>query len=182
MMDNDGRATGQSNAVQKIWADMAPRLELYLRSFSGLSPHEKEDVLQEVMVALWRDSPDSEEAVKPWLFRVTRNRAIDALRHAKRITERERFLPEGPLALIDRMPASGPNPEEAALCAEDAGFVRNFLAGLADQDREILHLTFAEDMAYSRIADLLSLPLGTVKWRVAELKSRLAARYRKEFT
>jgi RNA polymerase sigma-70 factor, ECF subfamily len=182
MMDNDGRTTGQNGALHTVWASMAPRLELYLRSFSRLSPQEKEDVLQEVMVALWRDSPDCEETIGPWLYRVARNRAIDALRHAKRIEARERSLPEGPLALIDRAPAYGPNPEEAALSAEDSGFVRNFLAGLADQDREILHLAFAEDMAYSRIADLLSLPLGTVKWRVAALKSLLAERYRKEFT
>ncbi len=168
--------------MHTVWTAMAPRLELYLRSFSGLSPQEKEDVLQEVMVALWRDGPDCAEGIKPWLFRVSRNRAIDALRHAKRIKERERTQPGGPLALIDLVPTSGPNPEEAALCAEDSSFVRNFLAGLADQDREILHLAFAEDMPYSRIAELLNLPLGTVKWRVAELKGRLAERYRKEFT
>lgn len=182
MMDNDGKATGRRGSLHTIWADMAPRLELYLRSFSRLSPQEKEDLLQEVMVALWRDGPEREEAIRPWLYRVSRNRAIDALRHAKRAQAREEASPEGTQALIVQLPASCPNPEEAALGAEETDFVRGFLAGLSDQDREILHLAFAADLSYSRIADLLSLPLGTVKWRVAELKKRLAERYRKEFT
>lgn len=160
---------------------MSPRIEVYLRSFSGLSASEQEDVLQEVMVALWRGGPDGEDAVRPWLYRVARNRAIDALRHAKRIQGREQILPEGPSVMMDQLPAAYPGPEDAVLSAEDTSFVRNFLADLEDRDREILHLAFAEDLAYSRIAELVDLPTGTVKWRIATLKRRLAGRYRKEF-
>ncbi len=181
-MHNDGKIAGHGSVLHKTWVSWAPRLELYLRSFSGLRAHEREDVLQEVMVALWRDGPESEEAIKPWIYRVTRNRAIDALRQAKRSKAREHSLPNGPAALLDQAPAAYPNPEEAALGAEDTSFVRNFLADVEDRDREILHLAFAEGMAYARIAELLCLPIGTVKWRVATLKASLAKRYRKEFT
>ncbi len=59
--------------------------------------------------------------------------------------------------------------------------MRDFLAGLEDGDREILHLAFADDLAYAHIALLVGMPTGTVKWRVATLKRRLAASYRKEF-
>jgi len=161
---------------------MAPRLELYLRSFSRLSEHEKADVIQEVMVALWRDGPCDEDAIRPWLYRVARNRAIDALRHARRVQTRELDPPDGPSMLIDQAHTDYPSPEDAALGAEETSFVRNFLAGLEDREREILHLAFAEDLAYSRISELVGMPTGTVKWRVATLKRRLAASYRKEFS
>ncbi|MFH2113976.1 MAG: sigma-70 family RNA polymerase sigma factor [Spirochaetota bacterium] len=168
--------------MHEIWAAMAPRIDLYLRSFSSLSVHEQEDVLQEVMVALWRDGPDDESAIRPWLYRVARNRAIDALRHTKRIQAHEQSFPEGSWILVDQLPAVYPSPEDAALSAEDSSFVRDFLADLEDRDREILHLAFAEDLAYCRIAELLNLPLGTIKWKIASLKRRLAVRYRKEFS
>ena len=89
MMGNDGKTAAQGKPLHEIWVVMAPRIELYLRSFSGLSAPEQEDVLQEVMVALWRGGPDGEDAIMPWLYRVARNRAIDALRHAKRIQVRD---------------------------------------------------------------------------------------------
>jgi RNA polymerase sigma-70 factor (ECF subfamily) len=134
------------------------------------------------MVALWRDCPVGQDAIKPWLYRVARNRAIDALRRTRRVQACELDLPDGPSVLIDQAHAAYPSPEDAALSAEDTMFVRDFLAGLEDGDREILHLAFADDLAYAHIAQLVGMPTGMVKWRVATLKRRLAASYRKEFS
>lgn len=109
MMDSEGTGAAQSNPLHDIWAAMAPRLQLYLRSFSGLSAHEKADVLQEVMVALWRDCPVGQDAIKPWLYRVARNRAIDSLRRTRRVQARELELPDGPSVLIDQANAAYPS-------------------------------------------------------------------------
>lgn len=182
MMRNETALNVRYDPASKFWNGMEPRLAVYLRSFAGLSPDDAEDVLQEVGIAYWRDGPDGESDARPWLYRVARNRAIDALRRRKRERAKEAPGSVEPDTLIGTLPARAPSPEALSLDAAETDFVRGFLAGLQDPERELLHLAFAEDLPYVRIAELLGMPLGTVKWRIAALKRRLAARHRREFS
>lgn len=179
---------------------MEPRLALYLRSFSGLSLEDIEEILQQVLIALWRRE-GAESGPTAWIYAVARNAAIDALRSRKGrgrrgglrsagvddsgsgvrpgVTElRSPVLLEGDM---DVFPSAGPGPEDEYLGAEERAFVRRFVAGQDDKDREILHLAYVEESSYREISELTGMPIGTVKWRVSRLKRRLARRYRREF-
>jgi RNA polymerase sigma-70 factor (ECF subfamily) len=160
---------------------MRPRLALYLESFSGLGPDEREDVLQTVSISLWRNAGKIGAAPERWLYRAARNAAIDALRRKAREGRRAARPGPGGDAEIEAAPSAWQGPEDAALSGEELDFVRGFLARLEDPERELLHLAFAEGMAYRDIGALLAMPLGTVKWKVAALKRRLALAYGKEF-
>lgn len=170
---------GPDGPKRRIWEHMECRLAVYLGSFSGLQPEDTDEILQSVMVALWRSGPGELDEARPWLYRVARNAAIDALRQRARRgesmpvaeTERERAF--------DLARSAVPGPEDQFLSSEDRVFVRDFLAELPAAERELAHMAFADELAYSRIAAITGLPLGTVKWKLASVKRKLAASYRR---
>ncbi len=184
------------------WQAMESRLAVYLASFSGLSREDREDVLQSTFASFWSSGPSAEKDARPWLYRVARNAAIDAQRRLRRgsavlgrsgVTRQGASRPEAMRPGMARLEAvtgdaldeaadSAPGPEDRALSGEDAAFVRNFLAGLSDRERELAFLAFSEDQSYERIAALTGTPLGTVKWRLAGVKKRLAESYRREMS
>jgi RNA polymerase sigma-70 factor (ECF subfamily) len=163
-----------------FWRSMRPRLRVYLNSFAACPADAKEDILQQTLIAFWQHSARLEADARSWLFRVVRNAALDFLRSKGREDSR-RAKPKTEFDLVAALPSPYPHPEEQALKAEEEYFLESFLASLKTQDREILHLAFAEDLRYGEIARLLGLPLGTVKWKIHSLKRALAARYLKEY-
>lgn len=168
---------GPNSPKRQVWEHMESHLAVYLSSFSGLRPEDIEDILQSAMVALWRSGPEGLEDAKPWLYRVSRNAAIDALRKQKghglsgMVPERE--------GALDTARSTLAGPEEQAMSAEEWSFVRSFLASLPQTERELAHLAFAEDLPYSRIANITGLALGTVKWKLASVKRKLAVSYQR---
>ncbi len=147
--------------------------ELYYR-FSGAllgiatgvtkDDSEAQDVVQESFLSVWK-SPGAYIAkngkVSTWLFTITRNRAIDAIRKRKRIAaamERSRLEISDP---------DGPGtPDEAACASDRADQVRRALNGLSPKQREVMLMSYYEGMSQSEIASKLGEPLGTVKARI----------------
>lgn len=187
-MSRQGDGTSEA-----FWRELRPRLELYLRSFSGLSPEDREDVLQRTLLAYLGRSDESLSTgsagrspaegfsgePRAWLYRVARNAAIDALRAARREARRGHRVPVGQGSPEPESPYRGP--EASALDAAEEAFVARFLAGLPETDRGLLHLAYAEGLSYPEIATATGRPLGTVKWRMSALKRRLKAAYDKEY-
>lgn len=177
----DTRGTRERDTLS-LWKGTEARLELYLRSFRALGAEDREDVLSRTLSAFLASGPVAADAdaVRAWLYRVARNAALDATRARKREAAR-RADGRDSETLVAELPSPHPGPEGLALRGAERDFVRRHLASLPDRDRELLHLAFAEDMPYARIAEILALPLGTVKWRIAVLKRALERRYRREF-
>jgi len=169
-------------APDAFWRDMRPRLELYLRSFSGLSEEDREDVLQRVMLAYVGRSAALAGDARPWLYRVARNAAIDLGRSRRREERwgRRVALGTGEECAEPESPYQGP--EDGVLAAEGEAFVARFLSSLAESDRELLHLAYAEGLSYPQIAAATERPLGTIKWRLMTLRRRLEVAYRKEYS
>lgn len=177
MMDMKDGGFNPGNPKRLVWEEMESRLAVYLRSFSGLQPEDAEEILQRAILALWQSGPSELEDARPWLYRVVRNMAIDILRKKKRRKESALSLEESGLA--DSARSAHPGPEEEFLSAEERGFVRNFLGSLPRAERELAHLAFAEELPYSRIALITGIPLGTVKWKLAAVKRKLAKSYQR---
>lgn len=163
-----------------IWQAMESRLAVYLASFSGLSVEDREDVLQSTLIAFWRKGPSAEAEARPWLYRVVRNASIDTLRVIKRSSSRQGQLEASDFRGTREPEDPSLGPEDSVLSHEEVSLVRKFLAALADRERELAFLAFCEDMTYEQIASLTGTSLGTVKWRLAGVKKRLAEHYRRE--
>ena len=115
-----------------------------------------EELAQDVFLRLYRELPRlaSPEHVKFWLRKVVANRAMDYIRSAHR--RREVALEE----------VQEPNfiEKESDLLLESS--VRKLVASLPDEARMVVVLRYQEEMEPQEIAELLGLPLATVKSRL----------------
>ena len=162
---------GDRAAFTRLFSYFAPRVKGYLMRL-GLGPAESEEVSQEVMVAVWRkaSSFDRRQAsVATWIFRIARNRRIDAFRRDQR-------------SILDAhdpvfQPQAEAGPDRAAETAEREAQLREAMSELPPEQRELVRVAFYEDLSHSQVAERTGLPLGTVKSRLrlafAKLRLRL---------
>src|SRR5262249_15642656 len=117
--------------------------------------------------------------VRPWLYTIATNQAIDALRrngrHQAVSLERTHADPvEGDLAGLQEMLESrGPGPIEEAAAAERGEQVRAAVDRLPDFLKQVLLLAYYQGLKYREIADVLGIPVGTVKSRLHAALVRL---------
>lgn len=130
-----------------------------------------EDVTQEAFVSLWRSAASyrrSRGSVRNWVLRIVHNRAIDALR---RSVARD-FLLDPEEDAIERVPGGEHVAEDFERRAA-AGAVREALVDLPVEQRRVIELAYFSGFTHVEIAELLGLPVGTVKGRMRLALSKL---------
>jgi RNA polymerase sigma-70 factor (ECF subfamily) len=112
---------------------------------------------------------------RSWLFTIARNRAIDELRRLKRHPSLSLDTPsdEDQRELYAVLPDRAPLPEEALLAAERAQHLESLLRRLPESFQQVLRLIDIEEFDYQETADILGLPLGTIKSRLARARLRM---------
>ena len=123
-----------------------------------------EDVVQEAFVSLWRSGARYDRArgsVRSWVLSVVHNRAIDAFR--KEAAKSARDVRDDGLA--ERLEADIRTDREAER-RDDARQVRSALDELPTEQRQVIELAYFGGFTHTEIADMLSLPAGTVKGRM----------------
>ncbi len=163
---------GRAEAFEALVGRYQPELLHFLIRFAG-GRAAGEDLFQEafLQVHISADSFDVSKRFKPWLFTIAANKARDYLRKNKR----QRTVPlsalidkkqtDGP-SFIDLMQADLPMPEDLVQDGETAELVAAVVQTLPDHLREVLLLAYFNQFAYKEIAEMLSIPLGTVKSRL----------------
>ncbi|AKU93089.1 sigma-70 family RNA polymerase sigma factor [Vulgatibacter incomptus] len=135
------------------------------------------DISQEAFVKVHRNLAHfkGESSFYTWLYRITRNLAIDKLR-AKR---NEAVAFDDALGTEDRAEpgfiasALGSNPQKTALRRELAEKLNHALSQLPEKHREILVLREVEGMSYEDLAETLEIPKGTVMSRLFHARSKM---------
>ncbi|MCB1369522.1 MAG: sigma-70 family RNA polymerase sigma factor [Rhodobacteraceae bacterium] len=153
-------AAGDRSAFVELFGRYAGRIKGFLMR-RGASEADAEEIVQEVMVAIWRRAAsfDPERAAAAtWIFTIARNRRIDLVRRARR-PEPD---PQDPLFRPDPEPGS----VARISAAEREARLRAGLAGLAPGQRQVLVAAFYEGLSHGEIAARLDLPVGTVKSRI----------------
>ena len=121
------------------------------------------------------------ESIRAWLFRIARNRSIDELRKLKRHpsfsldgARTNDGQGEDDLNFLSILPDRAPLPEEALEARERAQLIEQLIARLPDAFQQVLRLVDMEGLDYQQAAEVLDLPLGTIKSRLtrARLKMR----------
>ncbi len=155
-------------------ADETALVALYdrwMRSLYSLVFHllkdadEAEDVVEETFWQAWRKASSYEPsrgAVSTWLLTIGRRRALDRLRAKGR--RREESMTDV-RELADVASPMG-DPSLAVEGAERRTHVLSALAGLPDEQREVLELGYFRGLSQTEIAELTGQPLGTVKTRM----------------
>ena len=124
-----------------------------------------EDVTQEAFLSIWRSGArydPTRGSVRAWSLGIVRNRAIDALRRAAGPT---RKLDLDDDAVLETHPAAELT-ETEVIRRDTASRVRGALGELPREQSHVIELAYFGGFSQSEIAEMLSLPLGTVKGRM----------------
>ncbi|HJW31977.1 MAG TPA: sigma-70 family RNA polymerase sigma factor [Holophagaceae bacterium] len=130
------------------------------------------DLTQDVFVRVYQNLallPD-EDGWLPWILRITRNACIDHLRRRKARPP----LWDVPAEELFHLSSPELNPEEAHLERVRTTMVHQALQELTDLNREILLLKEIQGLKVEAIAEILDVPVGTVKSRSNRARIELA--------
>jgi RNA polymerase sigma-70 factor (ECF subfamily) len=131
-------------------------------------------VFQNTFVQLYAklDQYEQGRPVRPWLYTIATHQAIDALRRAGRhqalsLEQQRETTADGDVrTLIAMLETRGPGPVEQVQAEERRQAVRASVDRLPDFLRQVVVLAYYQGLKYREIADLLAIPVGTVKSRL----------------
>ena len=108
---------------------------------------------------------------KPWLYAIATHQAVDALRKSGRhptvsLDFRGNSSESDASALIDLLVSNSPGPISNLEEAERRDWVRKSIDRLPDALKQTLMLAYFQDLKYREIAEILDIPVGTVKSRL----------------
>ncbi len=141
-----------------------------------------DDVFQNtfLQVHLKRGLYEDGRPVRPWLYSIATHQAVDALRKVGRqptvSLDQQIDGTASPDAgtLVDLLTTDEPGPLAELQGREREEWVRNAIAKLPDSLRQTLIMAYYQDMKYREIADVLNIPLGTVKSRLNSALTKIA--------
>jgi RNA polymerase sigma-70 factor (ECF subfamily) len=146
----------------------------YLHRYLGSNNSLAEDVFQNTFLQLYLkcDQYEAGRPVRPWLYTVATHQAIDALRRNGRhqavsLERSNEDKGSGEVnGLLDMLESSNPGPLEQLSAQESRERVRASVDALAEPYRQVLVLAYYQGMKYREIAELIGIPVGTVKSRL----------------
>jgi len=141
-----------------------------------------EDATQDAFVLAWRKigAFRSESSFKTWLLTIVWRQALDQRARRDRWWRRQHtpMLSEDGLLgdAVETLVTSDADPERVAAGRARLRQVQEAIAALSPKLRDTLLLASSGDHSYDEIAAMLHVPVGTVKWRVAEARRLLTCR------
>ncbi len=167
------RAEGRRELFSTLLRRYERELFNYLRRYLG-DAGMAEDAFQAtfLQVHLKCDQFDEGRRFRPWLYTIATNQAIDAQRRNKRhrmiSLDRVGNGTDGDEVgkLVDLLVSGAGDPLDHVSQFERGEWVREALGELSEQMRSVVHLVYYEGMKYREAADVLSIPVGTVKSRL----------------
>lgn len=147
------------------------------------NPEDAVDVSQDAFIKAYSKlkSYDSAAAFYTWLYRIAINTAIDFLR--KRKARPSDSLDDDKYTEVGFEPVSkdsGTDPEKVAVRGEQAYVLRNAISLLSEKLRGVIVLHDVEGLSQEEVAEILAVPVGTVKSRVSRGRAELRYLLRKQ--
>ena len=165
-------AGGDENAFRELVARYKDSLYTFLRRY--LNKQDLiEDVFQDTFLKLHssRDSFDMNRPLRPWLFMIAANKAKDTIRKLQKTRE----IPIGTIVnsdelsfteVLNTIASDNATPTSELEKNEKALLVKEVISIMPVNSREILLLAYFNGFSYKQIAEMLDIPIGTVKSRL----------------
>jgi RNA polymerase sigma-70 factor (ECF subfamily) len=154
--------------MRSIVAEHAADLTRYAASLLGDEDAAK-DVVQDTFIRLWREPRETvADHVRPWLFRVCRNRALD---HRKK-GGRMKPLDNEHAAAVEE----APGPQALAERQDSHARILHLMRTLPENQREVVRLKFQNGMSYKEIAAVTELSVSNVGFLLHTALNTLRAR------
>ncbi len=170
-------ADRRPESLSELYDRYAPLLLGLARRILGNSA-DAEEVLQEVFLHVWNRGglyDASRSSVSTWLVLITRSRAIDRLR-SRKVVERTHEAAQTENSDVHTSPEGDQN----VFIQERRERVREELAKLPPEQRQVLDLAFYGGFSQTEIASRTDIPLGTVKTRTLLAMKKLRNALRTE--
>lgn len=175
------------DVVKKIVSELARRHHRRLVSFLYGMVRDSttaEDLAQETFVRIFRHAQDYKPIAKfeTWLFTIGRNLALNEMRDRKKrptLVLNEKNSDTSEAEAVSRMAGTDPQPADEASKAEATLELRRAIAELPEAFRLVLVLCDLEQLSYQECAEVLDLPIGTVRSRLSRARGHLEERLRK---
>lgn len=155
------------SAFASLFVYYAPKVKALLVR-AGASAELAEDIAQDTLLMVWNKASqfDAERASpSAWIYTIARNLRIDKLRQEKRA----KLFAE---AAVDE-PKDSERPDQNYDALQRDERIRAALRELSDEQLRVVELSFIEGLPHGDIAQVLNLPLGTVKSRLRLAMSKL---------
>jgi len=161
-------ATGDQAAFGELYDELAPRVLGSIRRL--LIDHaQSEEVAQEVFLEVWQSAtrfdPNKGRATV-WILTMAKRRAIDRIRSAQSAHDRDTRIGIRDFRVEDDV-------AEAAEIAVERERVGMAMERLTDVQRQVISLAYDGGYSHTEIAELLQVPIGTVKTRLRDGMIRL---------
>jgi len=178
---------GEEAAFREIVSRYKDGLYAFLRYFLNRQDL-VDDVFQETFLQLFisRESFDTSRSLRPWLFTIAANKAKDALRKQQRTAA----IPIGTITaseelsfgdVLNVLTSDTTTPYDKLQKGEIAAQVRKIVVNMPENLREILVLGYFNKFSYKQMAQILSIPIGTVKSRLHTAVGRFAKEWKAAF-
>src|SRR5215510_1787392 len=159
-------AEGDREAFEKLYASYQSRLFRYLLRMIG-DTGTAEELTNDTMVAAWKAAGSFKGQSKPstWLFAIARNKALNAMRGLRPV------MVEVETAIA--VAAASESAEQTVSRGDLQTAMKQVLQQLSAEHREVIELTFYQELSYQEIAEIMQCPVNTVKTRMFYAKKKL---------
>lgn len=123
--------------------------------------HDAEDLCQDVFIKAFQEDINKIEKVKPWLIRIAMNTSRNYLKRKSRITLKEDFL-----NFMNKIVGTGRSVEDEQQRKETVNELAQLLGELPEKTRMVIILKYVHELKNREIAEIVGVPLGTIKSRV----------------
>ncbi len=156
---------GDDDAVRDLYALYGQRLYAYALRLTN-DPATAEDVTQNTLVTAWRTARTfrAEGRLIAWLLGIVHHTALKAIRN------NPNYLDDVAEEIISE---DQPSPEEQAQVRDERRWVRQGMQSLSPEHRAVLELVFYQELSLNEAAQVLKVPVGTVKSRLSYARTHL---------
>jgi RNA polymerase sigma-70 factor (ECF subfamily) len=177
-MSNESAATERKNQRSQIEFEkqMLPHLDALYRSALSMTknPGDAEDLVQETFVRAFQFFAQFQGGTnaRAWLFRIMTNLYINSYRKKTREPDRVSYDEMEDFYLYNRLSDAqtssiAASPEDVILTQVQAEAIRDAIDKLPDEYRETVVLADINEFSYQEIAEMLDIPIGTVRSRLS---------------
>ncbi len=157
---------GDERAFRKILESHYTLIYSVVRGVAGQRA-ETEDIVQEVFIKIFRALGDfrGESRLSTWIYRIARNEALNAM---------DRRSPTViPIEDCMEFPDSGESPDAALHRRMSRERLERLMERLDENQRVAIELRYVSEKSYEEIAEIMEIPLGTVKTYIHRAKLSL---------
>jgi len=168
---------GDARAFEALVVKYQRRIARHVARFIK-SADDVEDVVQDVFVRAYRGlaSFRGDSQFYSWLYRIASNAALNHLRRASDDVSLGDDVPDERISEFSPGVSDAAQPDRTLMAEQIADAVQRALAKLQPQLAEALMLFEVEKKSYAEIAEMLQIPIGTVRTRIFRAREFIARR------